>query len=160
MTHDGIKAKVVRDSHIIFPSCTFRLLPSRQYYLFDNYNLAMTFSAMIADPSFVGVFLSVAPPTLDEITEDVCPGGTHHKCLPYGDCYGFQDFCSSRNRAVNSCFPHNIAGDEDALLSWCQQQVAGNATLKSHPACKYACVDRFNITTLYQSLPSHNGMLL
>ncbi|BFZ03822.1 hypothetical protein BsWGS_06861 [Bradybaena similaris] len=102
----------------------------------------------------------MARPSLDDITEHVCPEGTYHKCLPYGDCYGPQEYCSSRNKAVNSCFPHNIADDQDALLSWCRRQAAGNAALIADPACKHACDDRFNVTTLYQSLyqspQSHN----
>ncbi|XP_055865243.1 uncharacterized protein LOC106067604 [Biomphalaria glabrata] len=74
------------------------------------------------------------PPTLDAITNKICPPDKPYKCLPYGKCYGVESYCDSKSGTVKSCFPPDMSEKE----IWCRE-FGHNVTFMRDQTCLTAC---------------------
>ncbi|BFZ17994.1 hypothetical protein BsWGS_21033 [Bradybaena similaris] len=76
-------------------------------------------------------------PTLDDVTKAICSVDKPYKCLPYGNCYDHNSYCSPESGTVEPCFPHRLLTN-DSKFSYCQS-VSQNVTQLLHPSCHSAC---------------------
>lgn len=73
-----------------------------------------------------------------------CPDDKPHLCLPYGTCYGNDEFCFEG--LVQTCFPLNIPTTN--LKNWCETEGHLNVSFMRDGSCSLACASRFGSVTL------------
>jgi hypothetical protein len=72
-----------------------------------------------------------------DLSKVLCPPEKPFICWPYGKCYGTDQYCDLKARAVASCYPAEVSG-QAAALTYCQQ-VAANVSELIHPTCRPGC---------------------
>ncbi|XP_059152568.1 uncharacterized protein LOC131938528 [Physella acuta] len=87
-------------------------------------------------------------PTLDDITNVICPPLRPFKCLPYGMCYNADMFCYAG--ALESCFPKTVT--EDTAFTWCRDHGQHDVSLMRDYSCSLACQARFPNLDLSKAL--------
>ncbi|CAL1544383.1 unnamed protein product [Lymnaea stagnalis] len=83
--------------------------------------------------------LLASGPTVEALDKMICPPDKPNKCLPYGVCCGYDQFCYSG--MCESCLPHHL--QEHEQLNWCRQHGVHNVSLMRDPSCRVACQAKF-----------------
>ncbi|CAG5126580.1 unnamed protein product, partial [Candidula unifasciata] len=76
-------------------------------------------------------------PSLEDVTNAICPDDSPYKCLPYGSCFAPDSYCDEKSKAVESCFQHQLTTLQ-SKLAYCQD-VRQNTSKLIHKSCLFAC---------------------
>ncbi|XP_005101842.2 uncharacterized protein LOC101846007 [Aplysia californica] len=106
----------------------------------------VVFTVLIFGPVFVAGRSS--PPTVDDLTNKICPSKTPRLCVPFGVCCRLDQYCDrKRTRDCKSCFPFSYEErqNETKLREWCRFEGQGNVSRMENLECLGACLHRFGI---------------